>query len=110
MAQIEANDVVEQAIDCHAQRPGGLLPLLHEIQDGLGYLPETALARIAVALHQSLAEIFGVVRFYHHFRLSPPGRHVVRLCLAEACQSMGANQLLAHARKTLRIDLHQTTG
>ena len=52
MAQIEANDVVEQAIDCHAQRPGGLLPLLHAIQDRLGYLPQEFLPRIAVAMRQ----------------------------------------------------------
>jgi formate dehydrogenase subunit gamma len=110
MAQIEANDVVEQAIDCHAQRPGGLLPLLHAIQDRLGYLPQEFLPRIAVAMRQSVAEVYGVIRFYHHFRLTPPGRHVLRVCVAESCQSMGANRLLAHARDSLGIDLHQTTS
>jgi formate dehydrogenase subunit gamma len=110
MVQREPKDVVEQAIARHAQRPGGLLPLLHEIQDTLGYVPPDCLPRIAQGMHQSIAEIHGVVSFYHHFRKEPPGRHVVRVCLAEACQSMGAARLLEHARAALGVDLHGTTA
>jgi len=110
MAQEDTNSLVEQAIERHAQRPGGLLPLLHAIQDALGYLPQQFVPRIAVAMHQSVAEVYGVIRFYHHFRLTPPGRHVLRVCMAEACQSMGAARLLEHARDALGIDLHQTTS
>lgn len=108
--QVEQQELVEQAIAQHSQRPGGLLPLLHAVQDGLGYVPQDALARIAAAVHQSVAEVYGVVRFYHHFRQTPPGRHVLRVCMAEACQSMGADRLVEHARRTLGVDLHETTG
>jgi formate dehydrogenase subunit gamma len=109
-ASLDASRVLERAIDKHAQRPGGLLPLLHQIQDEMGYLPQEFVPRIAVAMHQSVAEVYGVIRFYHHFRMNPPGRHVLRVCLAESCQSMGATQLLQHARDLLGINLHETTA
>jgi len=102
--------VVDAAIALHAQRPGGLLPLLHEIQDRLGYIPPQSVARIAKQMRLSIAEVHGVISFYHHFRRSPPGRHVVRICLAEACQSMGARRLLEHARRVTGADLHGTTS
>jgi len=98
------------AIDLHAGRPGGLLPLLHEVQDRLGYVPPSAVPAIAKAMHLSIAEVHGVISFYHHYRSSAPGRHVVRVCVAEACQAMGVKDLLAHARATLGVDLHGTTA
>jgi formate dehydrogenase subunit gamma len=101
--------LVDSAIEQHAHRPGGLLPLLHEIQDHAGYVPPESVPRIAKALRLSIAEVHGVISFYHHFRATAPGRHVVRVCVAEACQSMGANTLLAHARSSLGVDLHETT-
>jgi formate dehydrogenase subunit gamma len=100
---------VQQAIESHGQRPGGLLPVLHHVQDRLGFVPEDAIADIARALNLSRAEVHGVLSFYHHFRRSQPGRHVIRICRAEACQSMGAEALLAYARQSLGIDFHQTT-
>ena len=106
----DASGAVEAAIQAHAGRPGGLLPLLHEIQDRLGYVPPESLARIAAALHLSRAEVYGVVGFYHHFRSSPPGRHVLRVCMAEACQSLGAAGLRDHARRVLGVDWHETTA
>ena len=109
-ATLDVSSVVERAISDHARRPGGLLPLLHQIQDELGYLPQEIVPRVALAMHQSVAEVYGVIRFYHHFRLTPPGRHVLRVCLAESCQSMGAGRLLQHARDSLGVDLHQTTA
>jgi len=102
--------VVTTAIAQHADRPGGLLPLLHEIQDRLGYVPPESVVPIAKAMRLSRAEVYGVIGFYHHFRQTPPGRHVVRICLAEACQSMGSRQLLEHARKSTGVDLHETTA
>jgi formate dehydrogenase subunit gamma len=104
------DDVVQTAIELHAHRPGGLLPLLHEIQDRAGFVPPDSVPRIAKAMHLSIAEVHGVISFYHHFRSTPPGRHVVRVCIAEACQSMGATGLMEHARKSLGVDLHETTG
>ena len=104
------DDAVAVAIGRHAQRPGGLLPLLHEVQDRLGYVPPEAVATIAKAMSLSAAEVHGVIRFYHHFRQAPAGRHVVRICLAEACQAMGAQRLLQHARERLGVELHETSA
>jgi formate dehydrogenase subunit gamma len=104
------DEIVKSAIDLHGHRPGGLLPLLHEIQDRSGYVPPQFVPQIAKALHLSIAEVHGVISFYHHFRATPPGRHIVRVCVAEACQSMGANALVAHARASLGVDLHETTA
>jgi formate dehydrogenase subunit gamma len=107
--ELEIAQVVSSAIALHAHRPGGLLPLLHEIQDRTGYVPPGSVAQIAKAMNLSIAEVHGVISFYHHFRATPPGRHVVRVCVAEACQSMGANQLVAHARASLGVEMHETT-
>lgn len=101
---------VEQIISTLKDKPGALLPILHEIQDALGYIPATAISAIASALNQSRAEIHGVISFYHQFRLTPPGKHVIQICRAEACQSMGARELEAHAKQTLGVDFHQTTA
>jgi formate dehydrogenase subunit gamma len=103
-------NVVNEALATHASRPGGLLPLLHEIQDRLGYVPRESVPHIATTMHLSMAEVHGVITFYHHFRQEPPGKHTVRVCLAEACRSMGAKKLLAHAQKSLGVDLHETTS
>lgn len=94
---------VERAIALYQHRPGALLPLLHEIQDTLGFVPPAALPRIAQALNLSRAEVHGVVSFYHDFRTRPGGRHVLRLCRAEACQSMGAERLADFAQRELGI-------
>lgn len=89
---------------------GALLPLLHAIQDDIGYVPESSYPQIAKALSLSVAEVHGVVTFYHHFRTHKPGRHVVQICRAESCQSMGSGALEAHAKKCLNVDYHQTTS
>lgn len=90
-------------------KPGALLPLLHAIQDALGYVPESAYPSISKALNLSVAEVHGVVTFYHHFRTTKPGRHILQICRAESCQAMGSEALEAHAKKCLNIDYHQTT-
>ncbi len=69
--------------------PGGLLPILHAVQESLGYVPKDAVPLIARELNLSIAEVHGVVSFYHYFRQSRPGRHVLHLCRAEACQALG---------------------
>jgi len=102
--------VIDAAIAEHAAQPGGLMPLLHSIQDQLGFVPPEALARIAQALNLSRAEVHGVITFYHDFRTAPRGRHLVKLCQAEACQSMGADALAAHARARLETEFHHTTA
>jgi formate dehydrogenase subunit gamma len=90
--------------------PGPLFPILHEIQDTLGYVPDAVVPDVARALNRSRAEIHGVITFYHHFRRHPVGKHMVQVCRAEACQSMGCTDLEAHAKKALGIDYHGTTA
>lgn len=101
---------VLQILEDHQAMPGNLLPILHSIQDTLGYIHPSAIADIASALHQSKAEIHGVVTFYHYFRQTPPGKHTIRICRAESCQSMNSKGLEAHAKQTLGIDFHETTA
>ena len=84
-----------------AGEAGALLPILHDIQDALGYVPADQVPTIAEALNLSRAEVHGVVTYYHHFRGAPAARHVVQICRAEACQSMGADALMAHAELRL---------
>ena len=105
----DRNAVISRVLEERKHLPGALLPILHGIQDALGYVPREAIAQIAQALNLSRTEIHGVVSFYHHFRTSPPGRHTVYLCRAESCQSMGSNQLVAHAKAKLGVDFHETT-
>src|SRR5437588_742592 len=92
-----------QAISAH-------LEVLHAIQAALGFVPEGAVPLVAEGLNLSRAEVHGVVSFYHYFRHARPGAHLVSLCQAESCQSMGAQALATHARRRLGIDFHQTTA
>lgn len=101
---------VQRALEAHQDRPGALLPILHDIQHRVGYVPPEAVPLIAEALNLSRAEVHGVVTFYHDFRDHPAGRHVLKLCLAESCQALGCDRLLAHAKARLGIDLHGTTA
>ncbi|MGO6996483.1 formate dehydrogenase subunit gamma [Rhizobium leguminosarum] len=88
---------------------GPLLPILHEVQQDFGYVPPEAMPVIAEELNLSRAEVHGVVTFYHDYRDHPAGRHVLKLCRAEACQSMGGDALAERVKALLGIDFHQTT-
>jgi formate dehydrogenase subunit gamma len=94
----------------HDNKPDALLEILHDLQDEVGHVPESALPLIAKALNLSRAEVYGVATFYHDFHLKPTGKHVIKLCRAEACQSMGARELQAMAEKFLQVRMGQTTG
>lgn len=96
-------------IAAHRDREGPLLPILHDIQAEWGFIPDEAEPVIAAELGLTRAEVHGVVSFYHDFREKPAGRHVLRLCRAEACQSMGADALADQVRAALGIDFHETT-
>lgn len=85
----------------HVHREGPLLPILHEVQDTFGCVPRDAIPVIARALNLSRAEVYGVTTFYHDFRAAPAGRRVLKLCRAEACQSMGCEALVARAEAAL---------
>lgn len=92
----------------HGNRPAELIEILHEIQAKLGYVPEGATQVLAGALNLSRAEVHGVISFYHDFRRAPPGRHIVRVCRAEACQAVGCESLAKHAETSLGIAFGQS--
>ena len=102
-------NVVAKILAEHEAMPGNLLPVLHGIQDALGYIPQAAVADIAEALNQSIAEIHGVISFYHYFRQTPPGKNTIRICRAESCQAMNGKALEEYAKKQLKIDFHETS-
>ena len=95
-ATVEAILVARQGL------PGALLPVLHDIQDAVGHIPPESVPLVARALNLSRAEVHGVISYYQHFRQAPPGRHVVRVCCAEACQAVGGEALAEHARTRLQ--------
>src|ERR1700719_4010541 len=89
---------------------GGTLVILHALQEAFGYVPEPAIPMIASALNLSRAEVHGVFTFYHDFRREPAGRHVLKLCRAEACQAAGGDALAARAEAKLGIAFGETTA
>jgi formate dehydrogenase subunit gamma len=89
---------------------GAALPILHALQAAFGCVPTDAEPLVASALNLSRAEVHGIVSFYHEFRRKAPGRHVLHLCRAEACQAVGADPLGLHVRSALAVDWHGTTA
>jgi len=100
---------IRSIVDDLRSLEGPLLPILHQIQEQFGYVPQEALPVISEELNLSRAEVHGVVTFYHDYRDHPAGRHVLKLCRAEACQSMGGDALAERIKALLGIDFHQTT-
>ncbi|HEY4645078.1 MAG TPA: formate dehydrogenase subunit gamma [Steroidobacteraceae bacterium] len=105
-----AREQIDAIIGRLKGEPGPLLLVLHAIQEALGHIPPAAVPVVAEGLNLSRAEVHGVISFYHYFRDHPAGRHTVRICRAEACQSMNGEALAEHAKRTLGIDFHQTTA
>ena len=103
-------ETVQAVITTLKDKPGALLPILHGIQDALGYIPADSVPAIAQGLHLSRAEVHGVISFYHYFRDTPPGKQTIHICRAESCQSMGGKQLEQYVKDQLGIDYHQTTA
>jgi formate dehydrogenase subunit gamma len=103
-------DRIAEILDAHRGLEGPLLPILHAIQEAFGYVPDSAVPQIAKALMLSKAEVHGVISFYHDFREKPAGRHVLKLCRAEACQTVGADAVADRIKKALGIDWHETTA
>lgn len=100
---------VEDILARHQGMEGALLPILHAIQAEFGHVPQVVLPVVAKALNISRAEVHGVMSFYHDFREVPAGRHVVKLCRAEACQAVGADRIAQHAKAVLGLDWHETS-
>lgn len=110
---VPPDDAVQQAVYQSLQRyagqAGNLLPILHAVQDALGWIPAAAVPALARELQLSRAEIHGVISFYAHFRTEPAGRVSVEICRAESCQAMGGDELADYARQQLGCDFHATT-
>jgi formate dehydrogenase subunit gamma len=106
----QALGVIGDVVAGLKDKPGALLPILHGIQDSLGYIPAASVPIVADALNLSRAEVHGVVSFYHYFRDTPPGKHTVQLCRAESCQAMGGKALEAHAKEKLGCGYHETSA
>lgn len=94
----------------HAKQEGATLVILHALQEAFGYVPQAAIPMVAQALNLSRAEVHGVFTFYHDFRHKPAGRHVLKLCRAEACQAAGGDALAARAESKLGVSLGNTTA
>ncbi|MES2813904.1 MAG: formate dehydrogenase subunit gamma [Pseudomonadota bacterium] len=103
------SDRIAEILNAHQGLEGPLLPILHAIQAAFGYVPDSAIPQIAAALMLSKAEVHGVISFYHDFRAAPAGRHVLKLCRAEACQTVGGDAVADRIKAALGIDWHETT-
>jgi formate dehydrogenase subunit gamma len=99
---------IEAILARHASERGALLPLLHALQAEIGWIPDAIVPDIAVALNLSRAEVHGVISFYHDFRRAPAGRHIVKICRAEACQARGGAAIEAAAAERLGVAMGGT--
>jgi len=103
------NDSEARAIvAARRDQPGAMLPILHDLQSAFGYVDQSVVPVIAEALNVSRAEVHGVITYYHDFRHSPAGRHVLKICRAEACQAMGCRDLIDHVQTTHGLTLGET--
>ncbi len=101
----EATSAIVQEFDA---RPEMLVQILQAIVARRGWIPEDTIRQLAFELNLSRADVYGVVKFYHDFRTEPPGRHIVKICQAEACQAMGSRELTRHACESLGAAMHGT--
>ena len=104
-----AKDVASDIIARHDARPEMLVQILHEFIEHFSWISEDAMRQLAEELNLSRADVHGVVSFYHDFRTAPPGKRVVKICQAEACQAMGSTELAAHAESVLGIKMHESS-
>ncbi len=108
--ELDHDSTLARILAEHAGMDGSLLPILHAVQDSVGYISPAHVAQIAKALNLSRAEVHGVVSFYHYFRQHEPGRHVVHVCRAEACQAMHCETTEQYARRELGVDYGGTSA
>ncbi|CDF57359.1 NADH-quinone oxidoreductase subunit NuoE [Thermobrachium celere] len=106
----ERLEKIMKVIEEHKTVKGGLIPVLHEIQDTYGYLPEDILKIVSRELDIPMAEIFGVASFYSYFSLEPKGEHIIRVCLGTACYVKGAQGLIDRLCKELNVEVGKTTA
>ncbi|QFT97862.1 NADP-reducing hydrogenase subunit HndA [Roseovarius sp. THAF8] len=108
-APTPTEDEIAALIEANADLEGPLLPILHALQESFGHIPQPAMQMIADRLNITKAELHGVISFYHDFREAPAGKHVLKICRAEACQAMGGNALAEETLAKLGLDWHGTT-
>ena len=99
------DDFAREVCRSYGDKPEDLLEILHEVQEENGFLSDGALRTIAYALNISRAEIHGVVSFYHDYKRSQPARQTIKICRAEACQAVGAEDLIKEAEKSFGVSL-----
>ena len=102
--------LVRDIVSTYRGQRGALLPILHAVQEALGYVPPEAIPVLAEELNLSRADVHGVVSFYHDFRSAPAGRTTVRICRGEACQAVGAERLVSHVQETCGMSLGDTNA
>ncbi|MCR4440579.1 MAG: NADH-quinone oxidoreductase subunit NuoE [Peptococcaceae bacterium] len=100
---------IDRIIDAYKGQKGALIPVLHQVQEHLGYLPEDVQAYIAEKLNVPLSEVYGVVSFYTLFSTVPKGKYKISVCLGTACYVKGSGQILAELEKELNINVGSTT-
>lgn len=100
---------LDEVIAEYRDMPGALIPVLQIAQGIFGYLPESALKKVALGLNKSYSEVAGVVSFYSFFSTEPRGKHMIRVCLGTACYVRGGKQVLDAIKRKLSIDVGQTT-
>ncbi len=100
---------VRQIVAGFARKKGNLIPILQAVQGKLGYLPEGVMSEIAVLLGIPDIDVYGVVTFYNQFRLNPPGKHSIRVCLGTACHMKGGYITLDAWKRRLGIGAGETT-
>ena len=103
-------ELATEAVQEFKTQPGTLIKALHKLQNTFGYVDEAAMPMLATTFSLSRAEVHGVASFYHDFKTSKPGKYTVKVCQAEACQSMGSEQLTEEIKQFLDIDFHETTA
>ena len=99
-----------EIVTSHSHMEGPLMPILHAVQHAFGHVPEEAVPVLARELNLSRAEVHGVVTFYHDFRRELPGKHVLKMCRAEACQAMGCERLVERAEDKLGVECGSTSA
>lgn len=93
----------------HSRQRRNLVPILQQVQDRLGYIPREAMVEVAEFLRVPEMDVYSVVTFYNQFRLNPPGKRSVRVCLGTACHMKGGYIVLDAWKRRLGIDKGQTT-
>lgn len=106
----DKHHIVIAEIENHKDMKGGLIPVLHTIQDLYGYLPEKELECVSDGLNIPMTEIYGVASFYSFFSLEPKGKHVIRVCLGTACYVRGSQKIIDEVAEELKIKLGETTS